>query len=136
VRHSWLYLLLLPGVVYFATFKYAPMYGVTIAFQDYLPFLGFGGSPWVGLKHFESLFASPDFPRILGNTLILAGLNVVFVFPARDRLFERLPWLVPGLYVLPQLLALAGGLLGGAFGLLILMLFSPMVAQIARRFGS
>ncbi|NDL60753.1 ABC transporter permease subunit [Phytoactinopolyspora sp. XMNu-373] len=58
------------------------MYGVTIAFQDYLPFLGFSDSPWVGLKHFEALFSSPDFPRVLGNTLILAALHVVFVFPA------------------------------------------------------
>lgn len=82
VRYRWLYLLLLPGVVYFAVFRYAPMYGVTIAFQNFLPFLGFSGSPWVGFQHFEELFGSPDFPRVLGNTLILAGLNVVFVFPA------------------------------------------------------
>jgi putative aldouronate transport system permease protein len=58
------------------------MYGVTIAFQDYLPFLGFSGSPWVGFRHFEELFSSPDFPRVLGNTLILALLNALFVFPA------------------------------------------------------
>jgi putative aldouronate transport system permease protein len=82
VRYRWLYVLLAPGLIYFAVFKYGPMYGVTIAFQDYLPFLGFTGSPWVGFKHFENLFGSPDFPRILGNTLILALLNVVFVFPA------------------------------------------------------
>lgn len=82
VRYRWLYLLLVPGVAYFAVFKYAPMYGVTIAFQDYVPFLGFTGSKWVGLANFRELFASPDFLRILGNTLILALLNVVFVFPA------------------------------------------------------
>jgi putative aldouronate transport system permease protein len=82
VRYRWLFVLLLPGLAYFAVFRYAPMYGVTIAFQDYLPFLGFSGSPWVGLKHFENLFSSPDFPRVLSNTLILALLNAVFVFPA------------------------------------------------------
>lgn len=82
LRHRWLYLMLLPGIAYFAIFKYAPMYGVTIAFQDYLPFLGFSGSPWVGLKHFHELFGSPDFGRILGNTLILALLHAVFAFPA------------------------------------------------------
>lgn len=82
VRYRWLFVLLLPGLAYFAIFKYAPMYGLTIAFQDYLPFLGFSGSPWVGLKHFEDLFSSPDFPRVLSNTLILALLNTVFVFPA------------------------------------------------------
>jgi putative aldouronate transport system permease protein len=82
VRYRWLMVLLLPGLAYFAVFRYAPMYGVTIAFQDYLPFLGFSGSPWVGFKHFEELFSSPDFPRVLSNTLILALLNAVFVFPA------------------------------------------------------
>jgi putative aldouronate transport system permease protein len=82
LRYRWLYLLLLPGAVYFAVFKYGPMYGVTIAFQDYLPVLGYADSPWVGLKHFEELFSGPDFPRVLGNTLFLALLHVVFVFPA------------------------------------------------------
>jgi putative aldouronate transport system permease protein len=82
VRYRWLYLLLLPGLAYFAVFRYTPMYGITIAFQDYLPFLGFRGSPWVGFKHFEALFESPDFFRILRNTLMLALLNAVFVFPA------------------------------------------------------
>jgi putative aldouronate transport system permease protein len=82
IRYRWLYLLLIPGLAYFAVFRYAPMYGVTIAFQDYVPFLGFSGSHWVGFKQFQELFASPDFPRVLGNTLILALLNAVFVFPA------------------------------------------------------
>lgn len=82
IRYRWLYVMLLPGIAYFAIFKYAPMYGITIAFQDYLPFLGFGGSPWVGLKHFHELFAGPDFFMLMRNTLILALLHAVFVFPA------------------------------------------------------
>lgn len=81
-RNRWLYVLLIPGILYFALFKYWPMYGITIAFQDFIPALGFDDSPWVGLKHFERLFSSPEFPRILGNTLMLALLNVIFVFPA------------------------------------------------------
>ncbi|WP_431922741.1 ABC transporter permease [Nonomuraea jabiensis] len=81
-RYRWLYLMLLPGVVYFALFKYLPMYGVTIAFQDFLPFLGYSGSPWVGFKHFEELFSGPDFGRLMFNTLFLALLHIVFVFPA------------------------------------------------------
>jgi putative aldouronate transport system permease protein len=82
MRLRWLYLLLLPGLAYYAVFKYGPMFGLAIAFQDYLPFLGVGGSPWVGFAHFEAMFASPDFPRIMTNTLILALLNVVVAFPA------------------------------------------------------
>ena len=55
-RYRWLYLLLLPGLAYFVVFKYLPMYGLTIAFKDYVPFLGYSGSEWVGLKHFQELF--------------------------------------------------------------------------------
>ena len=80
-HYRWLYLLLLPGVVYFAVFRYAPMYGVTIAFKDYVPFLGVYGSPWVGLKHFQDFFTNPDFGRLLGNTLILALLSLGIAFP-------------------------------------------------------
>ncbi|NUR87283.1 MAG: sugar ABC transporter permease [Nonomuraea sp.] len=74
--------MLVPGVAYFAVFKYLPMYGVTIAFQDYVPFLGYSGSQWVGLKHFQELFSGPDFGRLMLNTLVLAVLTVLFVFPA------------------------------------------------------
>lgn len=82
LHNPWLYLMLLPGILYFAIFKFAPMYGVTIAFQNYLPHLGFSDSPWVGLDHFERLFGGPDFSRLMTNTLILAFLNIVIAFPA------------------------------------------------------
>ncbi|GIE95638.1 ABC transporter permease [Paractinoplanes rishiriensis] len=81
-RSRWLYLMLLPGLVYFALFRYWPMYGLHIAFKDYLPFAGYSGSPWVGLQHFETLFTGPDFSRLMVNTLVLALLTIVFVFPA------------------------------------------------------
>ncbi len=80
-QFKWLYLLLLPGIVYFALFRYGPMGGAIIAFKDYVPFLGIGDSPWVGFEHFEAFFASPDFPRLLANTLILALLSLVIAFP-------------------------------------------------------
>ncbi|MFC4010331.1 ABC transporter permease [Nonomuraea purpurea] len=82
LRYRWLYLMLLPGLAYFALFKYLPMYGVTIAFQDYLPFLGYSGSPWVGLKHFETLFTGGDFGKLMFNTLFVALLHILIVFPA------------------------------------------------------
>ncbi|WP_433796521.1 ABC transporter permease [Actinoplanes sp. CA-252034] len=81
-RNRWLYLMLLPGLAYFALFRYWPMYGLSIAFQDYLPFLGYEGSPWVGLKHFEALFTGPDFARVMINTFLLALVTLIFVFPA------------------------------------------------------
>ncbi|MFI6322783.1 ABC transporter permease [Nonomuraea sp. NPDC050556] len=81
VRYRWLYLMILPGILYFAIFRYLPMYGLTIAFQDFVPFLGYSGSEWVGLKHFEALFTGPDFGRLVGNTLILAALTMFVAFP-------------------------------------------------------
>ncbi|MFI6711744.1 ABC transporter permease [Nonomuraea sp. NPDC050478] len=81
-RYRWLYVMLIPGLAYFAIFRYLPLYGLTIAFQDFVPFLGYSGSPWVGLKHFEALFTGPDFARLLFNTLFLALLTAIFVFPA------------------------------------------------------
>jgi len=80
-QFKWLYLLLVPGIIYFALFRYGPMGGAIIAFKDYVPFLGIADSPWVGFAHFEDFFASPDFPRLLANTLILALLSLVIAFP-------------------------------------------------------
>ncbi|WP_077619408.1 ABC transporter permease [Bacillus sinesaloumensis] len=81
-RDKWLYFLLIPGVLYFLIFKYAPMWGVVIAFQDYSPFKGVLGSEWVGVEHFKNFFQNPDFGRLLRNTFILAVLDLVFFFPA------------------------------------------------------
>ncbi|MDI4646351.1 ABC transporter permease [Cohnella hashimotonis] len=77
----WLYLMLLPGVIFFLLFKYGPMWGIVIAFQDYSPFLGMTGSEWVGMKHFHRLFTDPTFFMLLKNTLLLSLLNIALVFP-------------------------------------------------------
>ncbi|MCS7460042.1 sugar ABC transporter permease [Paenibacillus doosanensis] len=81
-RNKWLYGMLAPGVLYFLLFKYAPMWGLLMAFKDYQPYLGFFGSKWVGMKHFERLFHDPAFWMLLRNTLVLAGYNIIFFFPA------------------------------------------------------
>lgn len=81
-RDRWLYALLTPGLIYFLIFKYWPMWGVAIAFKDYIPYTGFLGSPWVGFKHFHTFFTSQLFGQLLGNTLALSFLNILFFFPA------------------------------------------------------
>ena len=81
-RDKWLYLLLLPGFIYFIIFKYLPMFGIVIAFENYVPVAGVLGSPWVGLKWFESFFKFPAWSTYLTNTLILSLMNIVFYFPA------------------------------------------------------
>ncbi|WP_152393172.1 ABC transporter permease [Paenibacillus guangzhouensis] len=78
-RH--LYLMLLPVILFYFVFKYAPMVGEIIAFKDYRLGDGIFGSPWVGFKHFESLFGSIDFWRVLRNTLVLNVYSLVFGFP-------------------------------------------------------
>ena len=81
IKNHALYLMILPGFLYFVIFKYVPMGGLVIAFQDYQPYLGILKSEWVGLKHFERLFNDPQFFMILRNTLILFGMNLLFYFP-------------------------------------------------------
>ncbi|WP_082360585.1 ABC transporter permease [Bacillus sp. FJAT-28004] len=81
IRDRWLYLMLLPGLVYFMLFKYFPMWGVLISFQDYQPYLGFWKSEWVGLKHFIRFFNEPTFGLLFRNTVVLAMYNLLFFFP-------------------------------------------------------
>ncbi|MCU6791075.1 sugar ABC transporter permease [Paenibacillus sp. WQ 127069] len=80
-KNKILYAMLLPGFIYFAVFKYAPMWGVLMAFQDYKPHLGFWRSPWVGLKHFYRFFGEPEFWQLFTNTVVLGVYNIVFFFP-------------------------------------------------------
>lgn len=81
-QHIWLYVLVLPGLLYFILFKYVPMGGLVIAFKDYSPFLGIWGSKWVGLDQFRKFFSTPDFWKLLRNTLGISLLQLVLYFPA------------------------------------------------------
>jgi putative aldouronate transport system permease protein len=81
IRRNWgLYVLLLPAVILTLLFAYKPMYGVLIAFKDYSPASGIGGSPWAGLKYFEKFFNSYQFSATLKNTLIISLYSMV-TFP-------------------------------------------------------
>lgn len=77
----YLYLLMLPGILYFIVFKYSPMWMLVIAFQNYNPFVGIAGSKWVGLKHFIDLLNDSNFYLMLRNTLAINFLNLIFYFP-------------------------------------------------------
>jgi putative aldouronate transport system permease protein len=83
IRDRVLLLFALPGTVLIVVFHYLPLLGNVIAFKDYQPFLGIGGSDWVGLQNFSVIFTGdPAFLLALKNTLILTVLQSVFVFPA------------------------------------------------------
>ncbi|WP_019912703.1 ABC transporter permease [Paenibacillus sp. HW567] len=82
LRNKWLYLMILPVIIYYVMFQYVPMYGAIIAFKQYIPSKGILGSDWVGLKHFEEFFSSIYFFRVIKNTILLSFFNLLFGFPA------------------------------------------------------
>lgn len=78
---KYLYLMLVPFLLYYLIFSYKPFGGLVMAFQDYKPFLGISGSQWVGFDNFISFFNSPYFIRVVRNTLLINLTNLVFAFP-------------------------------------------------------
>lgn len=83
IRRDWdLYLLLLPGVIWYLMFAYKPMLGLRTAFYDYNIFKGFEGSTFVGFDNFIDFMKGPDFIRTVKNTLMIAFWQIVICFPA------------------------------------------------------
>ncbi|SFS52084.1 sugar ABC transporter permease [Paenibacillus sp. BC26] len=80
-RNWQLYLLISPVLAYFIVFKYIPMYGVQIAFKDFIANKGIWGSPWVGFDHFHRLFNSYFFKRLISNTVGLGLYSLAVGFP-------------------------------------------------------
>lgn len=81
-KARYLYLLLVPALIYYAVFKYVPFYGIQIAFKDFKMNLGIWDSQWVGLHYFERLLSSALFYRVFRNTILLNIYSLVFGFPA------------------------------------------------------
>ncbi|MDW2800097.1 ABC transporter permease subunit [Clostridium boliviensis] len=86
--HKWLYIMIVPGVIYMLVFRYLPMGGLIMAFQDFSPYNGdsmigaFIKSPFVGLDIFKKFFTGPDFFKVLKNTLSISFASLIFYFPA------------------------------------------------------
>ena len=81
-RAKYLFLLMAPGLVFFVIFRYVPIYGVTLAFKEFVAADGILGSPWVGLKYFNRLFTYPGVGRVFMNTVEISLLRLLFGFPA------------------------------------------------------
>ena len=82
IQKNWiLYVMMLPVVIYYIVFAYAPMYGVQLAFKNYKIKLGIMGSPWVGLDHFKRFFNSYNFSLLLKNTLGISIYSLLVGFP-------------------------------------------------------
>lgn len=73
-----LYLMILPPLALLLIYNYGPMLGLVMAFQRFNPALGFLKSPWVGLYYFQRMMILPDVGRVIGNTLYIATLKIVF----------------------------------------------------------
>ena len=83
-KYGFFYLMILPGIVYLIIFKYLPLAGLTIAFKQYQPSMGFSGiftSEWVGLKHFQKFMGSYYFGQIMRNTLLISFTKFLLGFP-------------------------------------------------------
>jgi len=81
-RGEWqLYLLILPVVIYFIIFHYAPMYGIQIAFRNYSITKPISAAKWVGFQYFERFLKSPMFPQLFKNTVILSFYDLFIGFP-------------------------------------------------------
>ncbi|MDF2925209.1 MAG: sugar transporter permease [Paenibacillaceae bacterium] len=80
-RDKYLYLMLIPFLVYYLMFYYLPFGGLRMAFMDFKPFLGMSGSPWVGFDNFIEFFSGPYFWRIMRNTVMISVYNLLFAFP-------------------------------------------------------
>jgi putative aldouronate transport system permease protein len=113
-RDRALLLLAVPGVALLLLFRYLPLLGNVIAFEDYQPFLGIVQSAWIGLENFQIITnADPEFLNAVRNTLIITLLQVVFVFPApialalllNSLISERLKRLVQSVLYLPHFLS-------------------------------
>jgi putative aldouronate transport system permease protein len=112
-KDRYLLLLGLPGLAYFLVYKYAPMFGLYLAFIDFNPFQGIWGSEWVGMTHFKRIFEDTEVLRVLWNTLYMSFLQIVFAFPmpillalmlneARNQVYKRL---VQSIIYLPHFLS-------------------------------
>ncbi|MFC9706907.1 ABC transporter permease [Paenibacillus sp. NPDC056933] len=100
IRNWELYLFIAPAFLYFLIFHYGPMYGIQIAFKNFIPTLGVTGSPWVGFDHFIRFFNSYYFWDLLWNTLSISLYELAIGFPlpiilalafneVRDSFFKR-----------------------------------------------
>lgn len=82
IKRNWmLYLILLPGLISLVLFKLGPMAGMVIAFEDFSAFKGIFESEWVGFQNFIEIFQDPYIPVVVKNTVILAALSIIVVFP-------------------------------------------------------
>lgn len=113
MNYKSLYLILLPGILFFVIFNYLPMYGITLAFKQYSSAKGILGSPWVGLDKFKMIWEQHDFWKAFSNTIIIAFLKIFFGFPfpiiiallINEVRFKKFNRIIQTIYTFPHFLS-------------------------------
>lgn len=82
IKNRYIYLMLLPVVVFYVIFSYVPMYGIVLAWKNYRHTMGILGSPWVGWENFEVVFRNAGMIPAIRNTIVISLLKLVICFPA------------------------------------------------------
>ena len=139
-KYKYMYLFLMPAIIWFFIFYYIPIYGVTIAFKDYSLTKGILGSSWVGFEHFERMFHSPEFTRVLRNTLVISFLKLIFVYTSgiflalalNELLHDKFKKVVQSISYLPHFLS---WVIIGSIMVEILSPSSGLVNQIIMALG-
>lgn len=109
-HYRWMYVFLLPAVIWYILFAYLPIYGVTIAFKDYNIVKGVWDSQWIGFQNFVRLFGDQGFYRAFRNTIAISALKLVFVMPCglvlalliNELRFKHMGGLVQSISMLPH----------------------------------
>lgn len=112
-NYKWVYLMLLPVIIYFIVFKYVPMYGIVLAFKDYNVFKGITESPWAGFRIFQKIFANKNFWNSIRNTFSLNILTLAVSFPLtitvslmiNEVMHTRLKKIVQSILYLPHFIS-------------------------------
>lgn len=112
-KYRWLYVMMLPGLVYFILFRYLPLWNAQIAFKNFKPLLGVWDSPFVGFKNFVTFFHSFYFTQLLTNTVIISLLKLILGMPMAvilalciyETAFKRLARFVQTISYLPHFLS-------------------------------
>lgn len=113
LKYRWLYVMMLPGIIYFLVFRYLPLWNAQIAFKDFKPLLGVEASPFVGFKYFLTFFKSFYFSQLLGNTMFFSMAKLILGMPMAiilalciyELAYKRLARLVQTITFLPHFLS-------------------------------
>lgn len=76
-QQAYYHLMMLPGIIMLIIFTFVPMFGIVMAFKNYVPAKGILGSSWVGLKNFKTIFLLNDSRQIFINTVIIAFSKII-----------------------------------------------------------